>query len=336
MFGRKKTKGTYRRRKNRVFVRSKQTVRPERQNRKRAFGIRSHTEHIDTGYSTKKKVEIAIGITALVGAAGLLLFHSFFTIKSIQITGIERIDEQELRQAVDGIMSTPTLFLIPGNNYFLLDIHEMRDILQERFPIEHIKVEKRFPKTLSFELQERISTIIYDNGMQYSFAALNGHIVEPIRQVGEDEWVREIKLTTSTNEFGEEIQKEEIISESHTPQVRTLRQDIGDYPIVYDARGRAADINAPVLDASYVEIIIEWYHFLNNQTDIPLSYFLIEEGRGDITIVTHEGWRLHTRPEAMALQRQFHSLMELFEGGEIERNQVSYIDIRYPDRVFWQ
>ena len=38
----------------------------------------------------------------------------------------------------------------------------------------------------------------------------DGHVIEPLRQVREDEWFIETKTVTSTDEFGEEISREEI------------------------------------------------------------------------------------------------------------------------------
>ncbi len=288
----------------------------------------------DERHALKKKIEVILLILTTAALLGITIFHPFFHVSRLDVVGLQRISADEFDDSVRTIMTHRHWFVFPGNNYFFVDTGELRDILLEKFPIHSIIVQKTFPHTLSIVLEEKISTLIYDNGKQYSYVGLDGHIVEVIRNVGEDEWTRETEITTSTLADGTIRTEEHIISETHVPPVRIVLSEMGDYPIVYDKRQKASALNEVVLKDRTVEETIAWFHFLNKEVGAPFRHMELENELGDAVIFTQEGWYIKVKLDRDK-SIQFQALQAVLEerGG---REGLGYVDLRYGDRVYWR
>ena len=172
-------------------------------------------------------------------------------------------------------------------------------------------------------VEEKISTIIYDNGAEYSYLDTDGNIVEILRKIGDDEWQEKSAATSSTPAI-----------RVHIPKSKQIKKEIGDYPIVYDERGLTAGMNTNVLDKETVAGIIQWFNFLNKQAKILPSYFTISDGLGEGVIKTGEGWYIKANFEKN-IDSQFSELQYVLKQ-KINRKNVNYIDLRYPGKVYWQ
>ncbi|PIT86955.1 MAG: hypothetical protein COU33_00320 [Candidatus Magasanikbacteria bacterium CG10_big_fil_rev_8_21_14_0_10_43_6] len=288
----------------------------------------------DEKANIKKKLEILVLIITVIAFVGLTLYHSFFRITRLDVVGLQRISEEEFDDAVYSIMQYNHFFVIPGNNYFFIDTDEIRDILLEKFPISSIVVQKTFPHTLSITLDEKISTLIYDNGKQYSYVGLDGHVVEIVRNVGEDEWQREYEIVTTTLADGTIREEKTVVSEIHTPPVRTLFSEMGDYPVVYDKRQKATTLNDVVLKESTVAGAISWFHHLNDTVGAQYRHLELENELGDAVIYTREGWYIKVKLNKEQ-DIQFQALQAVLEERG-SREGLGYIDLRYGDRIYWK
>ncbi|MBT4121179.1 MAG: FtsQ-type POTRA domain-containing protein [Candidatus Magasanikbacteria bacterium] len=282
----------------------------------------------------KKRIEITILIISLFAMACLGLYSSFFKIKDVEINGLQRIEQTDITNAVFGVIDYNRLFIFPGESYFLVNVDEIKDILKQRFPLESIIVKKTFPNTLEIVLEEKISTVIYDNGREYSYLDTEGKIVEIIRKIGDDEWDRKTETVTTTNELGEEITEEKVLEQTHRPNIVSIIKEMGDYPIFYDTRDQKIEINSKVIDANMVSGAIEWFNFINKNTDIPFGYIEIHNGIGDAVIRTREGWHLLVKLDS-PVKSQFEEL-EYTLKQKVSRENLNYIDLRFPGKVYWQ
>lgn len=282
----------------------------------------------------KRIIQIAILIISFFTMLGFGIYHPFFHIDDFQVQGLQRINEKEFKNAVCGMIDYRKLLVFPGKSYFLVDVNEVKNIIKDRFPIEKVIVKKVFPNVVTVQLEEKISTIIYDNGKQYSYLGMEGNVVEILRRVGDDEWNIKTEVTTSTNEQGEEIREEKEIERSHRPSVSIIIKEIGDYPIVYDKRGKEAGLNQQVLNKETIVGIISWFNFISKQTEIPFGYIVLENEIGDGVIKTREGWDLRVKINN-EVEMQFKRLKHILKE-EVKRPNLNYIDLRYQDRVYWQ
>jgi len=321
----RRKKRIYRRARNQAYVGGKRDFAKKRK-RKNPFSIAS------SSFRKKQTIQISFLLLLLAAILGIYIFHPFFHISHIMVDGQERVTEQELISTVEASINKNRFFIFPGNSYIFIDVDEIDTILKEKFPITAVHIEKNFPSSLSVNIAERLSTIIYDNADSYYLVGLNGNIIEPLRRVAESEWIVESDTTTSTNELGEEIEEIIEISRVHVPDIHELTTDVGAYPIIFDQLSKGeAEVNDHVLEAEHVANIVRIYQSLDTLF-IP-TYFLLQSQ--ELMIVhTKEGTDLYvdiTEYIEPQLNRLHIVLKEIGSG-----YRAQYIDVRYAGRVYWQ
>lgn len=292
---------------------------------------------LSVGHQTKKRFKWMFMVLAVsfLAVFGIGIYHPFFSVSNVVATGLQRINQKEFEEAVLGIINYRKFFLLPGNSYFLVDVEEIKNILKERFPVESVIVKKSFPATLSVQIEEKISTLIYDNGKEFSYLDINGNTVEIIRQVGEEEWIKKTQITTSTDEKGEVKEEIKVLETLHTLNIKQIVEEMGDYPILFDKRSQTIALNTPTISKEMAAGIIDWFNLLNKKTDISFGYAVIEDGRGEGEIKTNAGWRLKVKLTEN-IDLQFAELQHLLAKEKINLNNLNYIDLRYLGKVYWQ
>ena len=286
-----------------------------------------NTRHI------KRKIQLLLLGSAILGVIFLLIYHPFFHIQKIHITGLERINSKAIHDAVSGIVDYRRFFILPGKSYFGVNTKEIENIVKEKFPVTSMHIKKTFPQTLSIEIKEEISTLIYDNEETFSYIGLDGKILETIRSVGEDEWNVVLEYTTSTNELGEEIKEERISKKTHIIPFKQIAAEMGNHPIVYDKRKRN-NLKNEVVHPESVAKMVEWYNLLKEQVGIPLAYITLEKEPQQVQLHTAQGWFIYTRL-THDVEKQFSILQQLIKE-EVPVPNISYIDMRYGDKIYWK
>ena len=281
-------------------------------------------------------LNLFIIIISILTIFSVFVFHPFFNINDIQIEGLQRIKKIDLLETINGILNYKKLGLIRENSYVFSNVNEIKDVLKERYPIEKIIVKKSFPNKLSIIIQEKISTIIYDNGLEYSYVDLDGKIVEIMRKISDYEWKDITQKVVTTTITGESITTTIVVGKLHEPDIATIKKDLGNYPIIYDKNNiQEVNINENVLDKAEVIILINWFKQLDNNEKIPLKYFIFEDNKQDLTIKTYKGFYIKTRFDR-EVTAQINKLNSLYKE-KIDNNIfLNYIDLRYPDRIYWK
>lgn len=281
----------------------------------------------------KKRLYSMAIIGSSASAVGLLCFHPFFRITDVHVSGLSQISAPEFESSALGILDYRRYFIFPANNIFFADVTEVRDILKEKYPIQRIVVQKQFPHTLDIAVEEKISQLIYDNGTMYSYIDLEGKVVEDIAKVHEEEWniITEQIVSTSTEGTVSTTIKE--VSRTHIPNTATLVEQHGqDIPIVYDTRHQEYT-DRPVLQSQTIERLVFWYSLLEKRGNYHVSYIIVDNELGDATFVIDDSWQLLVKLEEP--ERQF-DMLELITKDNIDEQNVSYINVRYGERVYWQ
>lgn len=281
----------------------------------------------------KKRFAVSTILFCFFGMIGLVLYHPFFFITQISVKGTERVQEEEIKKAILGTVDYKKYFILPGKSFFVVDVEEIKDVLKSRFPLSTVEVKKTFPHNISAEVHEKISTIIYDNGKQYSYIGLDGKIVEVLRTVGSDEWHNEIRMVTTTVTTSTVELTEEVVSSTHIVRPDRIKKEMGNYPIVYDKRSIDGTVNSSMLQPETVQSIVTWFQFISSYTNIPFGYIAIDDELGDATIYTTRGWYIKVR--LSNVEEQFEAV-KLLLGKQISDEQLHYIDVRYKGKVYWQ
>lgn len=281
------------------------------------------------------RAKIILIFLSIIGIFLLLLYHPFFRVTTVNISGNQRIKSDDLQKTVEGIIFYKKWYILPQNSFIFANVDEIRDIMKKRFPIESIVVQKTFPNTLNITVQEKVSSIIYGNGKQFAYVDHEGKVIEVIRNVMDYEWKETVKTVTSTDVGGEVVTSTIIVSRIHKPDVRQLQSQFGAYLVVFDEAEKNEIVNESVLSKINSANILEWTNLLKSRGDVPLNYFVLNSEIGDMTIKTKEGWEIRTQVEQDA-NEQFENLLLILRTKINNRSSLKYIDLRYEGRFYWQ
>lgn len=279
------------------------------------------------------KLKLALFFGVSFTTIALALYHPRFQLNSVNAEGTVRIDKNNIVQTALAAMDGRRFFTIPRSNYFFFDVEELKSVLIEKLPIEHIAITKKFPSGLSIAVEEKISNIIYDNGKQYAYVDMQGNVVEIKRNVLGAEWTETIKKVTSTDEGGNETAENKIVSRTHKPDVISVTHELGNLPILYDARGTELTINSKILKDETAAAVVQWYNILDKRISLPVSFFEIGDEVGDVLIYTKDGWSIKGR--LTQIEDQSDALYTILKQKNPSSN-IQYIDVRYDGRIYWK
>lgn len=285
-------------------------------------------------FSWSGNVRWLVLLCILLVNVGILIYHPFFHVKTVYTSGIDRIDPVAFDQKVEGILDYRRYFFLPAQNYFFVDLDELKIILNETYALSSITVQKSFPAFVHIDVEEKISNLIYDNGIQYSYLDMNGVIIETVRNVDDDEWIETTEMVTSTNAQGELVTEENVISRVHIPNSARVKAAMGDYPIIVDSRESFTPSTSSTIERVQIDGIIDWFYLLEKKHGIAIQYMSLDNLFGNATFYTKEGWNIFVQIEEN-IEKQVRTLMHLLEN-EIDRNTIQYVDLRYGERVFWK
>ncbi len=284
------------------------------------------------GLPNKKKWIILLGIFAILLALGLLLFHPFFLITRdrIIIHGLVHIKQDHLQNTVESAISTRRWYLFPGKSYPFIDAEDIRDILTIRYSLDSITIKKIFPHTLTIDLEEKVSTILYDSRSRYAFVGLSGRVIELLRPPVPEDSVWRIVSTTH------ELATSSSAESAHEPPTKDLVKAFGDYPIVSaPGEGISLELGTRVFATGTAEMITNWFRLLKRDMGISIAYMRLESAPHTATFKTAEGWEIRVRLDEHT-REQSDLIRTVLRDPAVRRGGLEYIDVRYAGRVYWQ
>lgn len=285
--------------------------------------------------SGKKKLVLKLTILGISTALliYLIIFSGLFNISYITISGNDKITAPEIELVIKNTLEYKSLGFIPNGSYFVANIEDIEEVLKHRFPIEKIVIEKKFPHVLNIQITEKISTIVYDNGSVYALVGLDGSVIELMRAVENHEWKDVLGSGVTTTEDGTTTTIAVVVDQIHTPDTKKIIDQAGEYPIVYDKRSHEIDKGQKVMKPEEVQLIIEWYNEIKNM-DFSIDTFVIENDT-DFSIETKQSWIIKGRITRKNTPDQIRELKLALQKIE-DTKKLSYIDIRYENRIYWK
>ena len=257
-----------------------------------------------------------------VTSIGLFLYHPYFHITDISVQGTQRLHESDIVSTIQKTLNHNYVFIIPANHIVFSKTRVIKNVLMNKYPLEEVVITKYFPDSIEVTLQEKISTVIYNDGEQYSYVGANGDIIERLRSNGPDEYIT-IQVNSSTERV-------------HKINRDSLIQEFGDYPIVLDARKTVVSPSEEkeLLQPATITHIIDWYTKLRKHHNLPLKYFRIDNNIFDGSILTDEGWEIRVSFHDN-VEETMQTLQYVLDE-HVQRPNFSYIDLRFGNRVFWR
>ncbi len=288
----------------------------------------------DTGRSKKIAIELSILGVSILLLIYLVIFSGLFNITEVHITGNSRIPTEEIEEVIANTLEYKSFGFIPNSSFVIANTVDISEVLKKRFPIEDIQVEKHFPHEMNIIIKEKVSTIIYDNGEMYGLVGLDGSVVELIRAVENHEWKDIIGKTVTSTADGVTSTIDIVVDQVHTPNTTNIYGDrTKEFPIIYDKRTHEVGKGLKVLKTEEVELLIAWYNQIKNM-DFGVAYFTIENNV-DFYITTQDGWIVKTRFARQSAEDQVREIKLALQKIENAKS-LSYIDIRYENRIYWK
>ncbi len=272
----------------------------------RDFGMRARTSR---GTLRNKVSAIGFVITSIVWGS-VLVFHPYFRIRHIEITGTSNIDRTALTETVETALSRTRFRFIPQNNFFLLDRARLETVLKTKFPIETVVITKGFPNTIRLGIAERLAFVILDDGKQYTLVDEEGIPQKTLRPVAIHERIERASTTM------------------HYPDVPALYARYGTYPVLYDERNEK-------LDPALAQSVILIYSYLGQHTDFATHHFVYPQNEYQTLLVVHrDGMTVAFNP-AEKLDEQLETFRNAWQRElRKERTKDIRVNARYPGRVY--
>ncbi|HRH23702.1 MAG TPA: FtsQ-type POTRA domain-containing protein [Candidatus Magasanikbacteria bacterium] len=288
----------------------------------------------DTTGNKKMMIKLSVLVVSILLLIYMVIFSGLFNITDVHISGNSRITTAEIEEVISNTLGYKSFGFIPNSSFLIANTLDISEVLKKRFPIDEIQVEKRFPHEMNIVIKEKVSTIIYDNGVMYGLVGLDGSVVELIRAVENHEWKDIIGKVSTTTTDGVTTTVDVVVDQVHTPNTINIYGDkTKEFPIIYDKRKHEVGKGLKVLKPEEVELMIAWYNQVKNM-DFGVSYFTIENNI-DFYITTQDGWTIKTRFARSRAEDQIREIKLALQKIENKKN-LSYIDIRYENRIYWK
>ena len=156
------------------------------------------------------------GILAL-GGLGLSTFGPWFTITNISVTGTRKLNPASVKQASEKYIAGRRWLLLPKNNLIVLSAagltKHLEQKIHERLAIEGVFVKKEWPHHLSVTVAERTPVALWSNDSIWGSIDRQGTIIETIQPpTAEDTSVRIIDDTKETFTVGQQVIDRQVMS----------------------------------------------------------------------------------------------------------------------------
>ncbi|MFZ2154072.1 MAG: FtsQ-type POTRA domain-containing protein [Candidatus Moraniibacteriota bacterium] len=231
------------------------------------------------------------------------VFSDFLEINNIKISGVVTISQTELEKSIREEMAGKYLKIIPADNLILFDGQKVSKTLKSKFKkIKKITLNKKFPNTLSVEIEERSLILTLCSRGNCYFIDENGYAYEKVDLASEE--VRQNKIIKLIDESGKEIYE-------------------GGY----------------VLMPSYVDFVTSIAREIEANTSLEIldEYRTRSRISGEVIVQTAKGWDIYFN-DKISIAKSVYTLKVLLNRQLMLRdlNELEYIDLRSENKVFYR
>ncbi len=260
-----------------------------------------------------KKFAFILIILIIIIGLYFLNASDYFTIKDIQISGNETISENAIKTIIQQQLEKRRFLFFRQSNIFFFNSRQAKKELKNNYFFEEVKIKRKFFDTLTVNVREKITAIVWLTEGKSYFLDLDGIAIKEIK--AED-------LVVQPGKEGTESMRARVSQEG--------------YPGVYDQSNSPVTIGQNVINKGLADFIVKLTELINTQADFETSHYTISSPFAEqITLVTTEGWQAHfrtTNPADLQANRLFLILSQKVE----DRSKLEYIDLRFEEKIFYK
>ncbi len=245
-----------------------------------------------------KKIKLIILFLALLINLTILLRHPFFNINQINLSGQVRIAPSSIQTIIDQELNRRKLFFFSQGNYWLANSSRIARAITASYSLENLKVNKKFPRSLTINLTEKEAALVYQVGLKKWLLDNQGKIIQ---EAGAGDETNRLPIVVAESVSSTMKLATTIVPPATIKFLTFLQAKIPEMTKVEVAFGKLKDEEGRVLHLTTSE---NWQIYLDRQND----------------------WDKQVNVLATILNTKL-------KGG---REKLKYIDVRYENRAYFQ
>ncbi len=253
---------------------------------------------INISWNWKSKLAMFSGFVFIVIILYTIFYSPFLRINHINISGNNRVGQNELLDIAWQQIRTNKLFILPQNNLLLSNKDDLIKAFDSRFSFEDIKIDKKFSHTLNIEVQEKSYAFVWVENDVYYYSDIDGYIIKEISPLD----IKEKK-----------------------------------YPVVENKLENKIANNKIELDQTVFYFAIDAYNSISNKSDeYKIDKFVLSEDQNTLKLKLVDGPEIIFNLNNI-LEDQLGKL-DIIKEEKLKNDfdTKSYIDLRFGDRVYYR
>lgn len=260
---------------------------------KNPFFYRSNSSRVGAG----NRWWLLLIFMFLGGLVWFLFSAPFFIIDKIEITGLERINNQEIESITEDQMNNRVYLFFSQNNFFLFNKEKLSEEISKKYNFSNLSITKNIPNKLTIEIGERPYAFIFQEGSDLYYASRDGYII-----------------------------KDEPVSEEAKENYFTLENK--SKMVSINSNGK---IN---LKANYFEFIFNLVNSLAEYQDLRPERYIVEQELNSLIVDFLEGpivyFNIEKDPKAQVDDLALVKKLKIRDNF----NTTNYIDLRYGEMIY--
>ena len=247
----------------------------------------------------------------------VLIAGPFFRVTGVFVSGLTTIPVVDVTSMAEGHLNGKWAGMLPHNHEWFVQSAVLQQQLQDRYQFETLSVTIE-NHTLIILAEERISQMVYRSGSVFSFLNLDGTILRELYPEERRQIHERIGIETTP------------ITEEEQHNLPPLQPTI---PVIQDMSGAdtplATELLAPIT-AHQIILIDKQLRVLGVD---PVVYQIEKQHAAWFTVKTNNGYDVYF-DGVEEPGKQINRLKTVLEEYQINPDEISYIDVRFTNRVY--
>ncbi len=243
-------------------------------------------------------------VVAFVGVTTYVLFFSpLLNINSIQVSGAEKIDANNISNIIKTVLQGKYGGLFKKNNIILASESGIEKALFEKFKkLDEVEITKKFPDELLINIKERQSSLVFCSG-EPCFVIDNG---------------------------GQAYAQADFASNELDEQNLSILRDLSQKPVAME------DVS---IDASLLQFMADIKNRLRTDLDLEIKqeWSTPTVVSGDLRAETAQGWKIYFG-EDVGVNKEMEMLKTVLNNSidKTRQSDLDYIDLRLNNKVYYK